>query len=57
VAEWEPEKPVDLLFANAVFQWVPEHPAVMRRLVELLPEGGVLAAQRICRRLRPIPIC
>ena len=45
VSSWVPDGPVDLLFANAVFQWVPEHPAVMRRLVELLPEGGVFAAQ------------
>jgi len=45
VSTWAPEGLVDLLFANAVFQWVPEHQAVMRRLVELLPEGGVLSTQ------------
>jgi trans-aconitate 2-methyltransferase len=44
-AGWMPGEPVDLLFANAVFQWVPDHAAVMRRLVQALPEGGVLAAQ------------
>jgi trans-aconitate 2-methyltransferase len=38
-------EPVDLLFANAVFQWIPDHPAVMKRLIESLPAGGVLAAQ------------
>ena len=25
VATWTPEAPVDLLYANATFQWVPDH--------------------------------
>jgi trans-aconitate 2-methyltransferase len=45
LAEWSPRERTDLLFANAVFQWVPDHPAVLRRLLEGLPEGGVLAVQ------------
>jgi trans-aconitate 2-methyltransferase len=45
LALWTPRDAVDLIFANAVFQWVPEHPTVMKRLAECLPEGGVLAAQ------------
>jgi len=45
VATWTPEEPVGLLFANAVFQWVPDHPMTMRRMIERLPPGGVLAAQ------------
>jgi trans-aconitate 2-methyltransferase len=45
LATWLPDKPTDLLFANAVFQWVPDHPAVLRRLLEALPQGGVLAVQ------------
>ncbi len=40
-----PGESVDLMFANALFQWVPDHQAVMRRLTDFLPEGGVLAAQ------------
>jgi len=35
----------DLLFANGVFQWVPDHQTVLRRLVETLPRNGVLAVQ------------
>jgi trans-aconitate 2-methyltransferase len=42
---WTPQENVDLLFANAVFQWIPDHQTVMRRLIEALPEGGVLAVQ------------
>jgi trans-aconitate 2-methyltransferase len=42
---WSPQERTDLLFANAVFQWVPDHPAVLQRLLRALPEGGVLAVQ------------
>jgi trans-aconitate 2-methyltransferase len=45
LASWSPQERTDLLFANAVFQWVPDHPTVLRRLLEALPEGGVLAVQ------------
>ena len=45
VATWTPESAVDLIFANATFQWVPDHQAVLRRLLEALPTGGVLAIQ------------
>ena len=45
LASWNPQDRTDLLFANAVFQWVPDHPAVLRRLLRALPEGGVLAVQ------------
>jgi trans-aconitate 2-methyltransferase len=45
MATWSPEPHTDLLFANAAFQWVPDHLAVLRRLLEALPSGGVLAVQ------------
>jgi trans-aconitate 2-methyltransferase len=45
IATWTPDPGTDLLFANAAFQWVPDHQRVMRTLLEALPEGGVLAAQ------------
>jgi trans-aconitate 2-methyltransferase len=44
-ASWSPAEPVDVIFANAVFQWLPEHPALLVRLTELLAPGGVLAVQ------------
>ena len=46
LATWSPRERTDLLFANAVFQWVPDHPAVLRASrSKALPEGGVLAVQ------------
>src|SRR5437870_1391161 len=45
LADWSPQERTDLLFANAVFQWVPDHPAVLQRFLRALPEGGVLAVQ------------
>lgn len=42
---WMPAEPVDLLYANAVFQWVPDHLAVLVRLMGALAPGGVLAVQ------------
>lgn len=45
LAQWMPEEPVDLLYANAVFQWVPDHLGVLARLMDGLRPGGVLAIQ------------
>jgi trans-aconitate 2-methyltransferase len=45
LASWAPPAATDLLFANAVMQWVPDHTAVLRRMLQALPSGGVLAVQ------------
>jgi trans-aconitate 2-methyltransferase len=45
IADWTADPRADLLFANAAFQWIPNHPHVLRRLLEALSPGGVLAVQ------------
>lgn len=45
LAEWLPPQPTDLLYANAVFQWLPDHLDVLDRLMDHLNPGGVLAVQ------------
>jgi trans-aconitate 2-methyltransferase len=42
---FRPEGPLDLLFANALLQWLPEHAAVFPALLAELRPGGVLAVQ------------
>jgi trans-aconitate 2-methyltransferase len=45
VSEWQPAVPPDLIFANAVFQWLPNHERLLPRLMSTLAPGGVLALQ------------
>lgn len=44
-AAWKPEAPVDLLFANAVLHWLPDHEALLPKLMGRLAPGGILAVQ------------
>lgn len=44
-ATWRPERAPDLIYANAVLQWLPDHPTLLPRLFGLLAPGGVLAVQ------------
>lgn len=45
IAGWEPETPVDVLVSNAALQWLPDHPALLRRLLAAVAPGGWFAFQ------------
>jgi trans-aconitate 2-methyltransferase len=45
IAEWTPPQPIDLAYANASLQWIPDHERLMPRLLASLAPGGVLAVQ------------
>lgn len=42
---WVPEPATDLVFANAIYQWVPQHLQQLPRVLAALGRGGVLAVQ------------
>lgn len=44
-SEWKPHADADLVFSNALFQWVPEHARHLARLLEGLKSGATLAVQ------------
>jgi trans-aconitate 2-methyltransferase len=45
VATWQPAQSPDIIFANAVLQWVPDHATLLPRLASLVAPGGALAIQ------------
>jgi trans-aconitate 2-methyltransferase len=53
VSKWHTRSPPDLMFANAVMQWVPQHLSVMKDLLEQMAPGGCLAVQMPDNRDEP----
>ena len=45
VRTWEPDRPVDVLFSNATYQWVPGHLDLLPDLVGHVAPGGWFAFQ------------
>ena len=45
IATWSPPVGTDLLYGNAIFQWVKGHLGVIERLLSGLSSGGVVALQ------------
>lgn len=44
-AVWVPDADADLIFANAVYQWVPKHLEQLPRVLGALQEGATLSVQ------------
>ncbi len=44
-ASWIPDPQTDLVFANATYQWIPDHFAQLPRVLAALRPGAVLAVQ------------
>ena len=62
VRGYAPAQPVDVFFANAVLQWVPEHGSLLQQLLASLAPSGALAVQMPCnfdepshRLMREVP--
>jgi trans-aconitate 2-methyltransferase len=45
LADWTPAEPVDPVFANAAYQWVPNHLEALSKVLQTLTAGSVLAVQ------------
>ena len=53
IRNWQPEQALDLIFANASLQWLPDHYELFPHLVSLLNPQGVLAVQMPDNWLEP----
>ena len=45
IASWEPDEAYDVIFSNAVLQWLGDHERLIPRLFSFVKRGGVLAFQ------------
>ena len=45
IADWRPERPVDVIYSNAALQWVDDHEMLFPQLAAQLAPGGWLAIQ------------
>jgi trans-aconitate 2-methyltransferase len=44
-ADWTPAEKFDIVFSNAMLQWLPDHSSVVPRLFAAVAPGGALAVQ------------
>jgi trans-aconitate 2-methyltransferase len=45
IRDWRPKEPLDVILANAVLQWIPDHETLLPALMAQLAPGGALAVQ------------
>lgn len=50
------DKKFDVVFSNACIQWVPNHPVLIRNMMSILNDGGMLAVQTPMNYKEPIHI-
>ncbi len=53
IAEWEPERPPDLIYSNAALHWLEDHAGLFPRLLGALAPGGCLAVQMPLSHAQP----
>jgi trans-aconitate 2-methyltransferase len=53
IADWRPDAPLDLVFADSALQWLGEHERLFPKLMEIIAPGGVLAVQMPDNRQEP----
>jgi trans-aconitate 2-methyltransferase len=53
-ASWKAPEPFDLVFSNAMFQWLPDHATLCRHLFHQLAPGGALAVQMPAHHDSPV---
>ncbi|HEY1706819.1 MAG TPA: trans-aconitate 2-methyltransferase [Rhizomicrobium sp.] len=47
-ATWTAERAFDVMFSNAAYQWMPDHRALLPRLLKFVKRGGAFAFQVPC---------
>jgi trans-aconitate 2-methyltransferase len=45
IRDWQPEEPVDVVLANAVLQWIPEHLDLIPKIAARVADGGLFGFQ------------
>lgn len=44
----------DIVFSNACIQWIPDHPSLLKNMIKLLKDGGILAVQTPANENMPV---
>jgi trans-aconitate 2-methyltransferase len=45
VTQWTPDPDADVVFSNALFQWIPQHDERLLHILSALKSGGILVVQ------------
>jgi trans-aconitate 2-methyltransferase len=53
LAAWHAESPADLVYSNAAFHWLDDHPVLFPHLLRQVASGGFLAIQMPRQHLNP----